>query len=247
MGFISLLIICSASWSIKHTKKSDVEKFTVDEEVYSYIDVDTSDYFSSKGTYNAQAQEPMISDDAAQTLYGMSAEDAVENEKYTAIWQTGTFLKEVNGSFTIQPKSDGSHEQYAGTHYYRIVDNDTGTVICYKHEYYIAPSEVTASEDIALGEKFTGDRVSYKVTWEGKTDSIEVSFNDTVSKLMSARGKTFGSDPYFTDTIEYDPNIECADDELFLNNHVFDDEDKVNVTYTALATAYSTDGSARIH
>ena len=188
----------------------------------------------------------MITDDLAQALYGMSAAEALAENKYTAIWQTGTYLKEVNGSLTIQPKEDGSHKKHAGTHYYRIVDNVTGTVICYKHEYTIKPSEVTASDDIAFGEKFTWDKVSYEVTWQGDTDSKKISrTNNSISDLM----KETENAVFFEElSIEYDPSIQFASDELFLNDHKFDEDDKVKVTYTALATAYSTaNGTDKIY
>lgn len=247
MSFISLLVICSASWSIKHIKRSDVNNAT---DSYDAITPDTSDYFKKKDTYNNTDQAPIFLDDnIANILYGMSAEEAAAAGKYKVIWQTGTYNREVNGSLTIPDKT---YSKNSGTHYYRIVDDSTGTVICYKHEFVIDRDTINdtidVSNNIDLGAKFPWDSVTYDATWTGDKSGESRSLpssekKNNISNLMAITDNA----TFFTElTKVFDPSILFAkSDELFLNNHTFDGNDTVKLTYAALATAYSTDGTSK--
>ncbi len=218
--------------------------------------VDTSDYFATAGIYNAEEQAPSITDAGAQALYGVQTAQQAQG-KYAVEWQAGTYRTQINGSDALK---EGDEARAAGTHYYRIVDIDTGTVICYKHAYVIKPDTVTAvSTGNRSGASFTWNEDQISITLTGtnsnETTSTATYHKGTIAGLMSKLGVSFGSSQALTDTVEPGPSalFELFANEVeFLNNHAVQDADKITYTasysYTALATAYSTpDGSAKTH
>ncbi len=242
------MVICSASWSIKHSRVS--EDKAIDISVYDNVVPDSSDFFEQNipndGRYDGKQHKPSITNEGAEVLYGVQTA-AEAADKYTVEWQSVTYKRDLGG---VQ-EGDGvdNFAINAGTHYYRIVDVATGTVICYKHEYTIDPDTVTATIDSSPSDpKFTWDSISHTAKWTGTNndsgDEIEFSeCKDTVAERMQDNGYSF-SDYYFTETITYKPTASIKN-KLFLNNHTFDVDDTKSYTYTALATAYSTpDGSS---
>ena len=164
--FVSTVIICSASWSIKHSENRNLDtanitagdsylddnKFTPDT-LGEYFTTGKDEEGNATAIYNGKSQKPTIKDLAsAQALWGddlAPAEgqteqaflDSLYGTKYKVEWQAGTYAN-YNGNTTTQISNGDYKGVVAGKHYYRIVDMTTGSVICYKHLYSIAQYEI---------------------------------------------------------------------------------------------------------
>ncbi len=205
MTFISLLIVCSASWVIKsltdeYFKWSDWET-TDDEELNVYItsvyedtnaayftagnhtDVDTGKTYY---VYDGSSKEPRLTLDGANTLYGhlrgadetddafLTRINAPETRPYTVQWEAGSFF---NTSLNQKMRTDAYAEYrgvIAGTHYYRIIDTETASVVCYKHAVVIAQDELvdaklSADRAYIVGHTITGAQAKWTTKNEANT------------------------------------------------------------------------------
>ena len=273
LAFISLLIVCSASWVIKSltdqyfkwptwTTTDAAELDTYINDVYE----DTLDeYFTTGGIYNGQSQAPKLKDvDAANALFGHLRRDGegddaflerMNDEAFTAYWEAGLYFNITDNDGKIPLESQGGghlHGKCAGTHYYRIVDDNTGSVISYKHAVRISQDtlyipetggvNITGSGDTP---RFVHEKISYSVKWLGAKSGKAFNtprFDDTIAELMAQTGVSFGSSPHLRAEVEiqiadcYDnKNIPAIDN----NNFDFSTAENITFNYTAIATAYS--------
>lgn len=147
--------MCSATWFIKAFKARSLSAKSSD--YYDTLPTDTSHYFTLGGKYNEKDQTPVITEDGAQALYGCSAEQAIEENKYSVEFIQGTYKDTDLGRI----EEDTHKGLVAGTHYYKITDNTTGQVICLKHEVAIEKSifKVTSYKQPDKAIYFSGDNL----------------------------------------------------------------------------------------
>ena len=165
---ITSIISAEFGWTDwKRTDNSWIDVYTS-----NAVAEDTSDYFTSGDhkdaeteesyyIYDAKSKEPVLTLAGAQALYGDKQGDLSDAEflaqmngattrPYTVQWEAGTFYNEEalkKAMFT------DDYAEYrgviAGTHYYRIIDKATSSVICYKHAVTIRQDELEAVEESA--------------------------------------------------------------------------------------------------
>ena len=212
MTFISLLIVCSASWIIKdftdqYFKWSEWET-TDNAEMNTYINsvqVDTlAEYFTAGDTldggsgkyyytYDGTSKEPVLTLDGAKALYGdqqgnlsdadfLSKMNAPGTRPYTVQWEAGEFY---NSTLNSKMFSD-AYKEYrgviAGTHYYRIVDNETRSVISYKHAVDIRQDELVNAELKASRPYVVGETISApEVKWTTKNTQNKQFYTATLN------------------------------------------------------------------
>ena len=284
LAFISLLIVCSASWFIKSLtdglyqwpKKQTAESR---KEYIENIAEDTSDYFTTGGVYKGMesaAQEPTITAKGAQELYGYTKNEGEKDpdflerisnpdynedgkgpitKKYSVVWEAGLYFNltdDQNNKREIIAGEQGEylHGKVAGTHYYRIIDTDTQSVICYKHKVTIeqdtldAPAVTEPSTPL-----FAYDNIKYGASWSG-TESSDVFVIDdvtvNVADFMAIEKKAFGNSHFLSSTKELTLQNSDANKELLQNNFSNASDESVataTVHYTFLATAYSSVGA----
>ncbi len=146
---LSLSLVGTASWMIVLSSSRDVDSA----EEYS------NPCFTSTGVYNGDVQIPTLNDLGAE-VYG---EDFISSADCTVEYVRG---EDANGK-AFSDYSDNASVA-TGTHYYKIIDNKTGQVICEEHAYRITPSPLIVKE-VALvsGSKntfFVGDTIELLLT-----------------------------------------------------------------------------------
>jgi len=206
LAFISLLIVCSASWFIKNYtdglfgwtdwERTDDEWISnIDHYTSSAVAEDTSGYFTSGDRkdaetgesyyiYDGTSKEPVLTLTGAQALYGdrqgelsdadfLAQMNGATTRPYTVQWEAGTFYNQENDQALKKAMFTDDYEELrgviAGKHFYRIIDNATGSVICYKHAVRIDQDvledvEVSADRAYAVGEKMTSKTVKVQGT-----------------------------------------------------------------------------------
>lgn len=264
--FVSTVIICSASWSIKHSENRNLDtanitagdsylddnKFTPDT-LGEYFTTGKDEEGNATAIYNGKSQKPTITLAGAKALWGLEPSDPNDEEavktfldslygtKYTVEWQAGTYANydvDKNGKNDDDPITNADYKEIvAGKHYYRIVDVDTGSVICYKHLYNIEPVEINAVE-IELTTAGYNDCIGFEgktLAWKGTLNGINSSGNSaqvasfTLSKTLdyNAAGTTTA---YDTNTFNgYVKDVTLDWETITANNHKISD----NLEYVA--------------
>ena len=275
MAFISLLIVCSASWFIKNYTDGLYQWPTrpTDESRQEYIDTiaeDTlSDYFTTGGVYKGHdskdaRQTPTITAKGAQEIYGYvknageSDEDFLAriandvSKDYEVVWEAGVYCNLKDGDKPREIPADQGYDnlrgRVAGSHYYRIVDTATNSVICYKHKVTITQDTL---KDPVVNEPstplFAYDDITYGATWAGNNNSGRFTFTDVkvnVATFMANENKSFGSSSFVKDVKKLtlnDIGLSATNKELLVNNYSNANDTAIDaiVDYTFLATAYS--------
>ena len=98
------------------------------------------------------------------------------SKDYEVVWEAGVYcnLKDGNKPREIpaNPSYDNLRGRVAGSHYYRIVDKATGSVICYKHKVTITQDTLKAPFVTKPNTPlFAYDDITYGATWEGTNKS----------------------------------------------------------------------------
>lgn len=223
------------------------------------VQVDTrAEYFTTSGVYNGSPQPPRLKDvAAANALYGdlravgesdddfLSRMNAPATRPYTVKWEAGTYANYTNKSGTNVIDDTGYQEIVAGVHYYRIIDNATGSVISYKHAFTIAQDTIQKKSSNITGggdtPRFVWDEISYNVIWSGVANPTRnfrsPTFTGTISELMTKNGDSFGSSNVFSGSILLTIS-DAEHNRIDENNFDFSSAESIAVNYTALATAY---------
>lgn len=253
MTFISLLIVCSASWLIKIDGNKIFDKTDVSSNYKEKVADDTlGDWFTIEVTYNGAYQEPKITDVGAQALYGMTAAEAEAANKYDAIWQYGEYTTTYINNGVISKESTTHQGVYAGTHYYRIIDNDTKSVICYKHLFKIDQREVTLKKTESILEfqeynpKFTIPILGVEVDENGAEKPLAYTEEMEFGALSyEATGGTAGQNvPVVSNTRSFpvtknDVLAKLSDE--YKNNYKVSSDFNYSVTHYVLPQTYITD------
>lgn len=131
-------------------------------------------YFTSSVTkYNGQENELTITGAGVKALFGEGITVAQASSKY---------LVEYAGGLTRDGKNaltNADHiGKWAGTHYYRISDGETGQVLFYKYEVVIEPDTLNGSMTLSK-PLFDGDNIEVTVRWKPNNGSTQAT--DTIS------------------------------------------------------------------
>ena len=133
----------------------DDDKFAPDT-LGEYFTTGKDEEGNATAIYNGKSQKPTITVAGAEALYGREDGETDDEllarvaDKYTVTWQAGRYFDkdpddETLGEAIPADKQGDYKEIVAGSHYYRIVDTTTGSVICYKHLYSIGQYEITGA------------------------------------------------------------------------------------------------------
>ena len=131
-------------------------------------------YFTSSVTkYNGQKNTLTITEAGVKALFGEGITVAQAESKY---------LVEYAGGLTrdgVYALTSADHiGKWAGTHYYRISDRETGQVLFYKYEVVIEPDTLNGSMTLSK-PLFDGDNIEVSLRWKPNNGSTQVT--DTIS------------------------------------------------------------------
>ena len=103
-------------------------------------------YFTSSVTkYNGQKNELTITKAGVEALFGEGITVAQASSKYRVDYAGGLTR---DGAFAL---TNADHiGKWAGTHYYRISDRETGQVLFHKYEVVIEPDTLNGSMTLNL-------------------------------------------------------------------------------------------------
>ena len=130
------MVICSASWSIKHSRVSEDKAINIS--VYDNVVPDSSDFFEQKipndGRYDGKQHKPSITNEGAEALYGVQTA-AEAADKYTVEWQSVTYKRDLGGV-----------QEGDGVDYFTEIDanqkfyiNSDGNIVIGFEKYEVAP------------------------------------------------------------------------------------------------------------
>ncbi len=268
------MLICSGTWfiinggssakdegwlsstSLKIPTKLDDPYFTVVLEDNPPNEGDKP-YFVHKDNVLTTAQEQSaytgytkiltITDEGAKALYGVNTA-AEAAGKYEVSWAGGIYAVQTDERGAI--KEPNNKSVAAGTHYYNIIDKETGQVLFYKYKAEITQAKLTKGTISSDASHFDGDELTVNATW---TPESAIKGNDVSMPYTYDTPAEFPVDGTTTQTVDQTaPTISKSilvtymkdnGDKFFDNNFDIDNSVDANGTYSISAQACSTDDS----
>ena len=226
---MSLVVICSASWVILHRSRAEVV----------YIP-DTSPCFEIEFTFGDGKVEPTLNE-KGKSVYGTDFDYSIE-------WIGGKYAydktKDIPNPFSMR----SAVQLPAGLHYYRIVDNITGQVVCEQHEVVVKQATLTVFQENNSHPTplFPGQSFQYNAMWESPETGTTITspkvnytvkaedFNKFDSQICENTIEISAKDVVFSDTVEK---------ELFYNNYNMEEAEIAEIKYGIFSTCYSRTGT----
>jgi len=208
---------------------------TVSAEPKFVVEADSSDLFTQEATYNGGDNIPELTPEG-KLVFGEC--------EFTITWNGGNYRSKVNGNEGI-PKSATAHDNgnYAGEHFFTIIDNTTGQIIASNHSLVVKPKEVTVapieSEIYFVGNTLKVEKLSlvgfvddYKCDYTIEKRTVEASdYGAITASSVTASEKAY--------TVTVPQNHNLGGDEKNNNYCIPEGGLSYSIPFTVLPTCYS--------
>lgn len=208
---------------------------TVSAEPKFVVEADSSDLFTQEATYNGEDNIPELTPEG-KLVFGEC--------EFTITWNGGNYRSKVNGNEGI-PKSEAAHDNgnYAGEHFFTIIDNTTGQIISSNHRLVVKPKEVTVapieSEIYFVGNTLKVEKLSlvgfvddYKCDYPIEKRTVEASdYGAITASSVTASEKAY--------TVTVPQNHNLGGDEKNNNYCIPEGGLSYSIPFTVLPTCYS--------